>query len=166
MFPTQTNSNREELLPLTFQEYAAFTRSTASYPDSLVYPLMKLAGETGEILEKFGKLMRDFPELRTNPDNEASVYPPESSEIDALAAKFNWSPKKIEQAKGLTRQAFIKEFGDVLWYVSEGSHQLRSRLDSIATVNMLKLTRRVETGTIHGSGDDREEQNDRPAGEQ
>ena len=55
---------------LTLDEYQKEARKTAIYPRfeeesgktpvlSLVYPVLKLAGEAGEVSEKIGKLLRD-----------------------------------------------------------------------------------------------------------
>jgi len=47
---------------MTFKEYQKLARKTAIYPKigrSFIYPLLGLAGETGEVFEKFKKLFRD-----------------------------------------------------------------------------------------------------------
>ena len=47
---------------LTFQEYQKQTRKTAIYPNkgnNFVYPVLGLAGETGEVAEKIKKILRD-----------------------------------------------------------------------------------------------------------
>ncbi|MCS6961396.1 MAG: nucleoside triphosphate pyrophosphohydrolase family protein [Deltaproteobacteria bacterium] len=47
---------------MEFHEYQKKSRKTAIYPNigkNYVYPLLGLAGETGEIFEKFKKLIRD-----------------------------------------------------------------------------------------------------------
>ncbi len=42
-------------------DYQALARSTASYPEqySVIYPLLGLLGEAGEVAGKFSKIMRD-----------------------------------------------------------------------------------------------------------
>ncbi|MCS6893528.1 MAG: nucleoside triphosphate pyrophosphohydrolase family protein [Deltaproteobacteria bacterium] len=47
---------------MEFKEYQKLSRKTAIYPDkgkNWIYPLLGLAGETGEVLEKFKKMIRD-----------------------------------------------------------------------------------------------------------
>lgn len=47
---------------MTFNEYQEKARVTARYPKigaGFVYPALGLAGETGEVLEKVKKIMRD-----------------------------------------------------------------------------------------------------------
>lgn len=47
---------------MTFQEYQKLSRKTAIYPDkdnNFVYPTLGLAGETGEVVEKIKRIMRD-----------------------------------------------------------------------------------------------------------
>jgi NTP pyrophosphatase (non-canonical NTP hydrolase) len=47
------------------------------------------------------------------------------------------------------------ELGDVLWYLSELSRYLKIPLSDIANFNIEKLTERMNSGTIGGSGDKR-----------
>ena len=46
---------------MTFNEYQALAKTTAIYPEQyrLIYPVLGLAGETGEVSEKVKKLIRD-----------------------------------------------------------------------------------------------------------
>jgi len=47
---------------MTFGEYQKLSRKTAQYPkigESLVYPVLGLAGEAGEVAEKIKKLFRN-----------------------------------------------------------------------------------------------------------
>jgi NTP pyrophosphatase (non-canonical NTP hydrolase) len=47
---------------MTFKKYQKLARKTAVYPKigkSFIYPLLGLAGETGEVFEKFKKIFRD-----------------------------------------------------------------------------------------------------------
>lgn len=50
----------------SFDEYQKFTRSTAIYPDSasIVYPVLGLASEAGELAGKLKKQMRDGGDAR------------------------------------------------------------------------------------------------------
>ncbi len=47
---------------LTFREYQKKSRETAIYPNvgnNFIYPTLGLAGETGEVVEKIKKVIRD-----------------------------------------------------------------------------------------------------------
>ena len=47
---------------MTFEEYQIESRKTAVYPDqgsNYIYPVLGLAGETGEVSEKIKKVIRD-----------------------------------------------------------------------------------------------------------
>lgn len=47
---------------MTFEEYQKQADSTAMYPnigDNFIYPTLGLAGETGEVVEKVKKIIRD-----------------------------------------------------------------------------------------------------------
>lgn len=68
--------------------------------------------------------------------------------------------KKIIRDKGgkLTKQdkdEIIKEFGDVLWYLSALSLYLGYSLDDVASRNLEKVLSRKVRGKTQGSGDNR-----------
>ena len=47
---------------MTFEEYQSESNKTAKYPDlgnNFIYPVLGLAGETGEVAEKIKKILRD-----------------------------------------------------------------------------------------------------------
>jgi NTP pyrophosphatase (non-canonical NTP hydrolase) len=115
------------LVGMTIDEYATMARATAAYPAAatLLYPVLKLAGEAGEVAEKLGKLMRDE----------------------------GWSPgTPLSNAQ---RDALALELGDVLWYVAAVAHDLGLPLDEVAARNVAKLADRHSRGVISGSGDTR-----------
>lgn len=110
---------------MTLIEYAQSARSTANYPatSALLYPVLKLAGEAGEVAEKLGKLMRDE----------------------------GWLPGvALSEAQ---RDSLARELGDVLWYVAAVAHDLGLELDEVAARNIAKLSDRQDRGAIGGSGD-------------
>lgn len=92
------------------------------------YNIFKLNGEAGEVSEKMGKFLRD-------------------GGIEWDSDPKTWSPE--------VREAFLKEIGDVLWYVANLSKELGFTLQEVAEGNLEKLESRRERGVIHGSGDDR-----------
>ena len=49
----------------------------------------------------------------------------------------------------------IKEFGDVLWYVSALAHYFEVSLDEVASRNLEKVLSRKSRGLTFGSGDNR-----------
>lgn len=112
---------------MTFDEYQRAARSTALYPEEakLLYPVLKLAGEAGEVSEKLGKLMRDE----------------------------RWQPGQALSEEA--RDDLIRELGDVLWYLASTAADLDVGLDEVARINVAKLRDRAERGVLHGSGDDR-----------
>ncbi|MFZ2804152.1 MAG: nucleoside triphosphate pyrophosphohydrolase family protein [Patescibacteria group bacterium] len=113
---------------MTFEEYQAASRRTAIYPDAgnnFIYPTLGLAGETGEVVEKVKKLVRD-----NAAPTVASVTQEKKSEI-------------------------AKELGDVLWYLAQLSTEFGLKLEDVAQGNIEKLTARQNQGTLHGSGDNR-----------
>jgi NTP pyrophosphatase (non-canonical NTP hydrolase) len=56
----------------------------------------------------------------------------------------------------LDRDSVKKELGDVLWYVTSLATDLGFSLEEVAIANIVKIKMRKETGTLKGSGDNRE----------
>lgn len=113
---------------MEFGEYQKKSRVTALYNNAgsnFVYPALGLAGETGEVVEKIKKLMRD-----------GSMMTPEQVTEE----------KKTELAK---------EMGDVVWYLAQLATELGLSFDDIATQNLEKLMSRLERDVIGGDGDNR-----------
>ena len=52
-------------------------------------------------------------------------------------------------------QAISSEIGDCLWYIAVLADDVGVKLSDIANANLEKLEKRKQSGTIHGSGDDR-----------
>lgn len=53
------------------------------------------------------------------------------------------------------REGVIKELGDVVWYIAALADDLDIAFGEIAQINVDKLTKRRESGTLNGSGDNR-----------
>ncbi|MDD4062626.1 MAG: nucleoside triphosphate pyrophosphohydrolase family protein [Candidatus Pacebacteria bacterium] len=68
--------------------------------------------------------------------------------------------KKILRDKGgeindESRKEIAKELGDVLWYLSQLSSELKLSLDDVALMNIEKLSSRKKRDVLHGEGDNR-----------
>jgi NTP pyrophosphatase (non-canonical NTP hydrolase) len=113
---------------MTLNAYQRQAAVTAKYNPKIgiIYPVLGLAGETGEFVEKVKKWLRD-----DKPDS------PTDQMGDA---------RRIEAGK---------ELGDILWYLSDVARHLGFTLEEIATMNIRKLRDRQDRGTIHGEGDNR-----------
>ncbi len=111
---------------MTFDEYQklALTTAAKSYDDPLLQNsiwVMGIAGEAGEIVEKWKKAIA-YREGRFTPDEH---------------------------------QDFIKEFGDVVWYIAVLADSLGLSLDEIMQLNVKKLADRNKRNVIKGNGDNR-----------
>lgn len=114
---------------LTFGSYQGLASSTAIYGaigDKTTYPLLGLAGEVGELLNKVKKLWRD--------GRGAVVEARENREL---------------------REELEFELGDILWYLSQVASEFDLSLSEVAMRNLKKLHMRHWLGTLSGSGDHR-----------
>lgn len=113
-------------MSLSFNDYDAFVLALAKMPrDTFAYAGLALAGESGEIAEKFKKLMRD----------------------DKVE---KWS--QIPEEK---RLALLKELGDLQYYISYTAQSLGSSLQEVVDMNVEKLHSRAVRGVLGGNGDNR-----------
>jgi NTP pyrophosphatase (non-canonical NTP hydrolase) len=113
---------------MEFADYQKEAAKNALYRDAgdnFIYPTLGLAGETGEVVEKIKKLMRN-------------------DEISHAA--------QIPEEK---RTEIAKEMGDVLWYLAQLGTELGIKLEDVVRINLEKLASRKERGTLHSEGDDR-----------
>ena len=62
----------------------------------------------------------------------------------------------VKNLSGEVKNEIASELGDCLWYISALATDLGIGLDGVAFENVKKLQKRKEQGTIHGSGDKRE----------
>ncbi len=114
----------------TFEGYQNAARSTAIYPDKqkqfgLLYTVLGLTGEAGEVANTVKKLLRDTEFINTNDFNQ----------------------EFLEKITG--------EVGDVLWYIANLCEELNITMEDVAVANLVKLYSRKERGVLKGSGDNR-----------
>lgn len=105
---------------MNFEEYQKLSRQTAIYSDmgkNYIYPALGLAGETGEVIEKIKKLMRDKDKIID--DNFKSDISKEMGDVlwylSQLASEFNLSLDDIASLnieKLLSRKERGKLHGD------------------------------------------------------
>jgi NTP pyrophosphatase (non-canonical NTP hydrolase) len=117
--------------PLNFEEYEWRSMDTAIYPGTLLYPILGLVGEAGEVAEKVKKHFRD------GNHDDVQMSDPETE----MSPEF--------------RRELAKELGDVLWYVTAVASDIGYSLEEVAVLNLDKLQSRQDRDQLHGSGDDR-----------
>lgn len=79
-----------------------------------------------------------------------------TSEVGEVCDKFKKSIRDGQDSINSESCAAIKkEMGDVLWYLSMLAEEMGFKLDDVAKLNLQKLQKRKEDGTLKGSGDDR-----------
>ena len=83
----------------------------------------------------------------------ALIYP--ALGLSSESGEFAGKVKKWLRDDVLVKEQLVKELGDVLWYVANCASDLGVSLDTVAEINISKLSKRMEEGTIKGEGDDR-----------
>ena len=111
---------------MTFYEYEEAAMDSAIYDNELIYPVLGLLSEAGEVADKVKKIMRD-------------------DEIEILDPILDLN---AEQRRGIAL-----ELSDVRWYLTATAADLGYSLDEIASMNIDKLQSRKRRGRIKGSGD-------------
>lgn len=109
----------------TLDNYSTAALRTKTLSKDIItrYLLFGLAGETGEVLEKSKKLLRN-----KNVDDIFTYLKREEATED--------------------REIFLKELGDVLWYIAVIADEVNSSLEEVANLNINKLASRVTNGTL------------------
>lgn len=114
-----------------FDRYQEFTVETASFGSdvAVVYPVLGLPGEAGEVTEKVKKALRKYGinALRTMPADEYF----------------------------LLREEIKKELGDVLWYTAQVAKVFDLPFSDVVKGNVEKLLDRKARDVIVGEGDNR-----------
>lgn len=119
---------------MDFKDYSEQASRTRSYPEDwkIVYPILKLNGEAGECAELIGKIIR----------GDWGKWNPEIKSFGPFG-----NPELTDR--------FLKELGDVLWYIDAAAQDVGSTLEEVAELNIKKLKDRKERNVIKGSGDER-----------
>ena len=134
---------------MEFKDYYEKARETAIYPHigkNLIYTVLGLAGEAGELANKVKKLIRDY-DLKMGD----SIYD--------IFDKVSDAPTKELREDGLKLiDGLPGELGGILWYTAMSSYELGFPFDVIARDNLRELAERKAKGRVHGSGDERGKQ--------
>ena len=112
-------------------EYQAEAADFAFY-DGITYPTLGLCGEAGELANHVKKLIRDSGMPADHDVQLDDEYMTEDMRSD-----------------------LVLEAGDCLWYLANFCNDIGFSLSEVAEMNLEKLKRRKEKGTLTGSGDHR-----------
>ncbi len=88
---------------MNFEEYQKKSRKTALYPgvgSNFVYPVLGLAGESGEVAEKVKKIIRD---------DGGEILPEKKKEISKELGDVLWYVAQIATEVGLSLEDVAKE---------------------------------------------------------
>lgn len=119
-----------------YQDKAATTCTASSMNDT--YLLFGLMAEVGELADKVAKAKRkEIISISSN-----NILP-------ALPTKEH--PEAFDEFV----QGFVKELGDVLWFVAMIAKHTGLALEEVAQLNLDKLADRAKRGMIIGEGDNR-----------
>ena len=135
---------------LTLDRYQRDAILSKDCPDNPFYYALGLMGEAGEVADKLKKFWRDKYYIYATEINEANVGTRISRDDIVIAGARRMMTYS-------DRDAIRKELGDTLWYIAAIADSLGMSLSEVAYQNLSKCKKRVETGTIHGEGDNREE---------
>lgn len=117
----------QEASELTLEDYQVEAMDYRKPSADAIYALLNLAAETGELLGKVAKHIRDSPEDASKDPDYVDVY------TDGIAS----------------------ELGDILWMCAAIANDLDLSLGQVALANLTKLEDRRQRNKISGSGDKR-----------
>lgn len=127
--------------------YQAFTQSTDLMQGNIVYHILGLFSEAGELtalLDSANEQERRILLLLTQAGEIAAQY------------------KRMMRDQGKDTQIVVKdsahlpnEIGDCQWYIARLAADIGFTLEEIQELNTRKLTSRKKRGVIQGKGDDR-----------
>jgi len=162
-------------MSLTFDKYQEGAKSTAIYPGvaKLLYPVLGLAGECSEVIEKLSDA------LFYDCDGNYIATPGVEEEINEIMERFVEAGQACEKLKKQIRggsippeqlngiavkvnnldqnqlNELVKEVSDELWYSAAIASDMDKKLSDIAQANLDKLQSRKQRGVLHGNGDNR-----------
>jgi NTP pyrophosphatase (non-canonical NTP hydrolase) len=110
---------------MQFDDYTDIVKEFRADSATTGYLVVGMAAEVGEVCDKFAKLIRDK------------------------------KPADFSDAPDGFNLSVAKELGDVLWFVAMLADDFGYNLDTIAQMNVEKLSSRAARNQIHGSGDNR-----------
>lgn len=155
---------------MEINEYQEFAISTAVYPNigsNLIYPVLGLAGEVGELQEKMVKLIIESNYTLLDKDNKIpgkiltqmlDSYSKIGLEQNKLKKLIRDNEFKIKDYFRTIDQKILHhlnlESGDIKWYSALIDHELGITSERCCMDNQNKLMKRKKEGTIHGSGDE------------
>jgi len=153
---------------MEINEYQKLAKNTALYPNignNLIYPVLGLAGEVGELQEKLVAMIETNYRLL---DSKSDIPPLVMTEILRANAQLGLAQnrmKKLIRDHGVIikdyfnaitpeqKQQLIDELGDIGWYWALCSDELKTLLSDIAERNIQKLADRKRRNVIKGSSD-------------
>lgn len=150
---------------LNFNTYDQFVRKLAVYPPEVegLYPLIGLAGETGELIEKI--LPNIFNPILSSRMLLIGIHLSNIADAGIALEKLKKDLRKnglVEDEKVIPitvtedqREGIKKELGDILWYMAATAQAFGFSIQDVAQTNMDKLNSRLERGVVKGSGDNR-----------
>lgn len=117
----------QEASEMTFEDYQVEAMDYRKPSADPIYALLNLAAETGELLGKVAKHIRDSPKEASKDRDYAEAY------TEGIAA----------------------ELGDILWMCAAIADDMELSLGQVALSNLIKLEDRRQRNKIGGSGDKR-----------
>ena len=141
---------------MNFREYQHAAATTAIYPDLLQHVRDALIAKGHSSTEL---LVEEISAAIIYNTKVFNPYYPTLGLVGEAGELANKIKKVMRDDKGIIpnekKLEFIKELGDVLWYVAALATELEIDLDEVAETNIKKLFSRKDRGKLGGSGDDR-----------
>jgi hypothetical protein len=152
---------------MEFNQYQALAKTTAIYPENIkyLYPILGLAGETGEVIEKVINSLIIGGDISCTNYNKVQKAIQLLNEIKDRAKELEIIKKELRKdASGVIIDNNLypeevneisKELGDQMWYQAATCSDFGLEMGNVAQANYDKLKSRQERGVLQGSGDNR-----------